>query len=299
VRPIPIFDTNLFGHAQSGKISPSEWRFLLRHRPGRGWPLSAVTALELLVDLDNATEETFLNFRERIDFALRVSNGRILEEPRLLICRDVLHVPFPAHIPRLPVEVLSAHMHVIRRARSLKQLREGRIPWKSGYARLEATDALKNVVEGVKKQWIRQVEDFADNVFPHWRTCFEKTGRRLPPEMRKNVDRKSMFEMRSMGFVEGLLSWLKAKKEPEVLSDVRKRLDSVLRFTAFVVDQFLERNYSLEKHSSDVFDQFQLHYLALDRFTIVSEDTDMWKRTAESPQASRIMSFETFLESLH
>ena len=143
------------------------------------------------------------------------------------------------------------------------------------------------------------MEDFADNVFPHWRTCFEKTGRRLPPEMRKNVDRKSMFEMRSMGFVEGLLSWLKAKKEPEVLSDVRKRLDSVLRFTAFVVDQFLERNYSLEKHSSDVFDQFQLHYLALDRFTIVSEDTDMWKRTAESPQASRIMSFETFLESLH
>jgi hypothetical protein len=47
MRPIPIFDTNIFGDVQSGDIPAGDWRYLLRHRPGHGWPLSLVTALEL------------------------------------------------------------------------------------------------------------------------------------------------------------------------------------------------------------------------------------------------------------
>ena len=92
-----------------------------------------------------------------------------------------------------------------------------------------------------------------------------------------------MFEARSVEFARGLLEVLEVNRQPRLVSDMRVRLDAVLRFTAFVVDQFLERNYSLEKHSSDVLDQFQLHYLALDGFVIVSNDPDMWKRTAGSP----------------
>ncbi len=300
MRPIPIFDTNIFGHAQSGLISPSEWRLLNRYRPGRGWRLSSVTALELLVDLDNlTTENKFQNFRKRVELAVNLSNGRVLEEPRLLICRDVLKIPFPSRIPRLPVESLGQHMQVIRRARSLKRLREGRIPWKLGYARLESTDAVRKVVAPVKQRWIEQVHLFADATFPDWRTCYAKTGRRLPPEMWKGIDRKAVFEARSVEFAKGLLEVLDAKSDsrPELVSDMRRRLDAVLRFTAFIVDQFMERNYSLEKHDSDVFDQFQLHHLALDQFVIVSNDPDMWKRTGGSPQASRIMLFEDFLRA--
>jgi len=86
----------IFGHAQSGLISPSEWRLLNRYRPGRGWRLSSVTALELLVGLDNlTTENKFQNFRKRVEPAVNLSNGRVFEEPRLLICRDVLKIPFP------------------------------------------------------------------------------------------------------------------------------------------------------------------------------------------------------------
>ena len=68
--------------------------------------------------------------------------------------------------------------------------------------------------------------------------------------------------------------------------------------TISLQSDFLERDYVLEKHASDVFDQFQLHYLALDDFTLVTRDRRIRSRTAGSPQTSRIMSFEDFQRSL-
>jgi len=65
-----------------------------------------------------------------------------------------------------------------------------------------------------------------------------------------------------------------------------------------VAREFLLTNYSLEKHQSDVFDQFQLQYLAMDRFIIVSGDSELSARTKLSPQAARIMSFDQFLRTL-
>ena len=61
------------------------------------------------------------SFQERLELAVKLSNGRVLEEPRLLICRECSQPSsFPVRIPRLPVEVLGAHMQVIRRAESFK-----------------------------------------------------------------------------------------------------------------------------------------------------------------------------------
>jgi hypothetical protein len=71
-----------------------------------------------------------------------------------------------------------------------------------------------------------------------------------------------------------------------------------MEFTIFVVREFLLRDYSLEKHQSDVFDQFQLQYLAMDRFVIVSGDPDLSTRTRQSSRAARIMSFDQFLGTL-
>lgn len=59
MRLTPIFDTNVIGDIQREMISPSDWRFLLRHRPGRGWPLSTITALELLVGLHDIQPDSF------------------------------------------------------------------------------------------------------------------------------------------------------------------------------------------------------------------------------------------------
>ena len=76
------------------------------------------------------------------------------------------------------------------------------------------------------------------------------------------------------------------------------RLDAVLEFTIFICREFLLNNYALEKHQSDVFDQFQLQYLAFQRFVIVTADPDLSKRTQESSQAPRIMTFQQFLGTI-
>ena len=106
----------------------------------------------------------------------------------------------------------------------------------------------------------------------------QQTGKRLPPEMRKELEPRSAWEAQRYGFVESMLAWLGASTKPESVAETTERLDAVLEFTIFVAREFLTGNYSLEKHWSDVYDQFQLHYLAIDRFIIVSEDSDLSKK---------------------
>jgi len=77
-----------------------------------------------------------------------------------------------------------------------------------------------------------------------------------------------------------------------------KKFGAVVEFSIFVLHAFLIGNYSIEKNSSDVIDQFQLRYLAMDRFVLVTGDPDLSMRTARSPQADRIMTFHGFLETL-
>ena len=91
---------------------------------------------------------------------------------------------------------------------------------------------------------------------------------------------------------------MRAPEEPDAVAEITRRLDAVLELTIFVTREFLTRNYNLEKNESDVYDQFQLNYLAMDRFIIVSQDKNLRTRTARSSQATRIMSFDEFLKSL-
>jgi hypothetical protein len=77
-----------------------------------------------------------------------------------------------------------------------------------------------------------------------------------------------------------------------------EKFSAVVEFSMFVLHAFLTGNYSIEKNSSDVIDQFQLRYLAMDRFVIVTGDPDLSKGTARSSQADRIMTFHDFLQTL-
>jgi hypothetical protein len=138
----------------------------------------------------------------------------------------------------------------------------------------------------------------ATEQYPCWRELFQKTGKRLPPEMRKAIKQQSAWQTQRVGFIVCMLNWLGADTRPELVTDVTQRLDATLDFTVFVARQFLLGNYSPENHWSDVYDQFQLRYLAMDRFIIVSDDSDLSKRTSCSSQAARIMSFEEFLGTL-
>jgi hypothetical protein len=198
--------------------------------------------------------------------------------------------------------MLSKLMDVIRRASSLEQVLKG-VPYKEFLykgrrAQLNTTSILTEVMAGPKKDWTAAVERMADETYPQWRELEKQTGRRLPVDMRKEVEQRSTWNAQRRSFVGVLLDWLGAKADPEMVTEMTTRLAAAVEFTTFVAREFLVGNYSPKKHQSDVFDQFQLEYLALDRSIIVTHDPDLSKRIHRSPQAARIMSFDEFLSNL-
>jgi hypothetical protein len=297
---IPIFDTNVFGHVQGGAITRSDWERLLHHRPRHGWPLSQVTALELLVGVHFAKPRDFSAVTQRIALAYHLCNGRVLNDPRFLICRDVLNIPFPPDQLPPASSVISKYMDVVRRAKTLDQLLSGRVMYRGKAAAIGSTAILADLMAGPKRAWSAAVEKTADEIYPGWRAEFEKTHarRRLPPDRRERLKPVSVWDAQRPAFVAALLQWLHAPVSPELIAQLSTRLDAVLEFTIFVAREFLLHSYSLEQHRSDVFDQFQLQYLAMDRFVIVTGDSDLKNRTRRSTQAARIMKFDQFLGTL-
>jgi hypothetical protein len=197
-------------------------------------------------------------------------------------------------------------MEVVRCAKSLDEIREGRVRVRrlltrgnggTGFAGFDAS-VVKELVAGPKREWLERSEIFATEIYPQWREHFQETGRRLPDEVRKRLDSRLAWDAEKVKFGQTILSWLGTSTEPECVAEITRRLDAVLDFTIFVAREFLTRDYSPQKHLSDVYDQFQLHYLAVDKFVIVSEDSDLSNRTSSSCQAERIMSFGEFLQSL-
>jgi hypothetical protein len=294
----PIFDTNIFDHVQRGLISSRDWSHLLRHRPRRGWPLSQVTAFELLAGVHFGGSKGFAQVRRRIEIAYDLSKGRVLDDPRILICKNILGIPFPADKIAPAASTASRYLDAVRRAQTLEQLLRIGVPYRGKRLRLKATLVLADLMAGPKRQWIDATEAMANEKFPGWRELFQTEGKRLPPQMRKELEPRSAWEAQRSAFIDALLDWLGASRDPKVASDLYGRLDAVLEFTVFVAREFLLQNYSLEKHQSDVFDAFQLEYLAMDEFVIVSGDADLSHRTLHSSQACRIVSFDEFVRSI-
>jgi len=109
MRTTPLFDTNIFSDAANGDISPREWTLLKKQRPRRGWPLSAVTAMELLAGVDAVPDPQFSNARDAIRLAYELSAGRILPERRALICEKI----FARRLPEVEIRpaLLSKQKH--------------------------------------------------------------------------------------------------------------------------------------------------------------------------------------------
>lgn len=301
MRLTPIFDTNVFGDVQRGLISQATWNSLLRHRPNRGWPLSSVTALELLAGLDAAKAEGFFDAKQRISRAYSLSNGIILEDPRILICKRILGIPFPADLVGPDAQTISRYMDFIRYANSLDQALSKRVQYKgasAGIAGFDTTSVLAEVMVSPKKQWMAVVERMADETYPGWREEHQRTGKRLPAEKRRELKQLSFWQRQRVSLVHSLLNWLAASTDTSTIKDMSQRIDAVLEFTVSVTREFLLSDYSLDNHESDVFDQFQLYYLAIDKFVIVTSDQRLLSRTRHSPQAARIMSFDQFLSTL-
>jgi hypothetical protein len=248
------------------------------------------TALELLAGFQNLHSDRFLRQKAQVELAYQLSKGRILEEPRFLLCEKVLRVPFPLNVDdsRLMEDILAGRVLV----KGLLTRGHGQLGF-SGFN----PSVLKELLLGQRTEWKQNIENLATENYPRWREHFRETGKRLPELMRKDV-KVRLAKVEREKFGESLLAWLGASTGPEAIAEVTKRLDAVLEFTIYVLREFLTREYMLENHGSDVYDQFQLYYLTLDRFIIVSEDSDLTKSTVRSSQANRILPFETFLRSL-
>lgn len=297
MRLIPIFDTNIFGDLQRGSISQDAWRRVRKKAPSHGWPLSSVTALELLAGVDAAPAAGFLDVKQRISEAYSMCHGRILEDPRMLLCKELLRIPFPTDKMAPAGNTIRREMDVVRRGNSREQLLKG-IPFKWRHVKMNATSAITQVMAGPKKDWKAAVEKMADEYYPAWREHFKSTGKRIPPEKKRELKPRSTWKPQRADFIKSLIQWLHADETPVRVDELCKRFDAVLEFTIFVAREFLIGNYSLEEHDSDVFDMYQLQYLAMDRFVIVTSDPDLVHRTQLSHQASRILSFDQFFSKL-
>ncbi|HEX3153202.1 MAG TPA: hypothetical protein VHV32_01195 [Candidatus Angelobacter sp.] len=259
--------------------------------------MSSITALELLAAVDAAPAAGFLDVKQRISAAYSMCNGRILEDPRMLLCKEILRIPFPADQMAPASRVIERQMDVVRRGNSLEQLLKG-IPFKGRHIKMNRTSAITQVMAGPKRDWKAAVEKMADEYYPAWREHFKDTGKRVPPEKKRELKPRSTWQPQRAEFIKSLIQWLHADETPALLSDLCKRFDAVLEFTIFISREFLIGNYSLEGHDSDVFDMYQLQYLAMDRFVIVTSDPDLVHRTQHSCQASRILSFDQFFSTL-
>jgi hypothetical protein len=297
MRLTPLFDTNIFGDLQRGSISQDAWRRVRKKAPGRGWPLSSVTALELLTAVDAAPAAGFHDVKQRISVAYSICRGRILEDPRKLLCKEILRMPFPADQMAPAGNIIERQMDVVRRSNSLEQLLKG-IPYKGRRIKMNTTAAITQVMAGPKKDWKAGVEKMADEYYPAWREYLKSTGKRIPPEKKRELKPRSTWHPQRAEFIRSLIQWLHASETPALVEELCKRFDAVIEFTIFIAREFLIGNYSLEGHDSDVFDMYQLQYLAMDRFAIVTNDPDLVHRTQHSHQASRIMSFDQFLSTL-
>ena len=189
-------------------------------------------------------------------------------------------------------------LDVIRRANSLEQLLSKAVPYKGKPIGLISATSYLDEMTAYKQRWLAQARAMATAVYPGWEDLFQKKGKRVPLELRKEYEHRAYWERQRVRFSEGMLRLLGAAITPELVAEFSTRLDAAIEFTIFVVRQFMFQNYSVDKHLSDAFDQIQLFYLAIDRFVVVSSDPDILLRTWQSEQAARIMSFDKFLQTL-
>jgi hypothetical protein len=260
--------------------------------------MSLVTVLELLAGLDGIPSEKFMDLGAQVRLAFDLSRGRVLEDPMPIVCREVLNIPFPPSLDAPAGSLLRRYMDVVRRANTLTELLEG-VPYQGRYAVLGTASAVNDLVTDLKKQWVNALENMAAAKNPAWRELFRNEGRRLSAEMRRELEPLSAWETEKRTFIEQLLrGLLDTKPEPALVDIMLNKFSAVVEFSTFVLRAFLIGTYSIEKHSSDVFDQFQLRYLAMDRFVIVTNDADLSKRTVRSLQADRVITLPQFLQTL-
>jgi hypothetical protein len=181
---------------------------------------------------------------ERIALAYNLSNGRVLEDPRFMICTELLHIPAPQVALPSFARTVTKCIDIARRANSFDELVRTGVPYKGRRVRINAISVLSEVMAGPKTDWIKTVENMADESYPAWRANLQATGKRLPATQTEGLERRSTWIALRPTYVKALLGWLGGSIEPSLVDKLSTRLDATLEFVTFVTQEFLLlRNY--------------------------------------------------------
>lgn len=84
-------------------------------------------------------------------------------------------------------------MDVARRANSFAELVGSGVPYQGGRVRINTTSILTEVMAGPKPEWMKTVENMADEKYPAWRGNFRATGKRLPADVAEDLQQRSTW----------------------------------------------------------------------------------------------------------
>jgi hypothetical protein len=301
MRLTPLFDTNVFSNASMGLIDQASWRFLRKHRTRKGWPLSAVTAIELLAGLRMVPQDKFGKARDAIALAFDLSSGRVLKEPRQLVCEQLFGREFPE--AEIRTKVLSNFLLVASRAREKRELSERKVFIKRHSSRVNTYGGFDpaivgDLLKGPKEKWVETLGSVLNQVTPLWRERIARGEAYLSPVERMKLRGKAVWTDKRAEFLRAFTEWLSPGLNEQQLLCIDQKMDAVLTLAISILRDVFLRNYAFSKHDSDVYDLFQLHYLALDRYVLVTDDERLAKRLDVSTQRSKVMSFGAFLGTL-
>ncbi len=208
VRPSPIFDTNVFIDSASGAITPKEWSKIRRCCPKRGWPLSMITAAELLVGLTKVGNQMFSQKRKELESARQLSRARVLPEPRVLVCEELLGKEFPLE-PPLP-EVFTKCIEIVSRAKSHSELEHGKVLYKPAVYKGKRTAGcnlaiVEELLRGPKKQWTQIIAQHLDSLDATWRSRRAVSGSSLPEQLREKLKQQIPWTGLRFSFAQTLI----------------------------------------------------------------------------------------------
>src|SRR5580693_8283781 len=111
----------------------------------------------------------FEPFKEQINLAFALCRGRVLEDPRRLICSEILHITPPEDFVTFGTTI-QRYMDVARRADSRDDVVKNNVRYKQTLTQGRGRagfppSVVTELVAGPKRKWRATVESMADQAY--------------------------------------------------------------------------------------------------------------------------------------
>lgn len=275
VRPKLFVDSDICIKAANGSIPPAEWRRVQRYISTHyRYYISWVTWKELLVGISRGCDAWFEQNKERLQVLFRPASRRILPYPSVFALRTVLGIENVARITNSKLteeQEIEAVFKAVIDAPSKAQL--------------------KNGIRARTRKNLLCTFDFDD--FDTHENAPQNEYAKLLQGLREGktdpLERKS--------WAAWILHECGLTPYTEACEKLALALDAAYCFTLSLSKTANDKGYNFKKHASDWGDNLQLFYLCDESMHFLTMDRDFRVRTKDSPQSSRILTYQEFVES--